>query len=320
MAAFFHTAQIGLLKSSVTGVKRVLGRNFVVIPVTKPSRHMKTMLILTDFSENAFRAAEYAAQLAVPLRISRIILFHAYQTVVAGTDLPVTNTSTDQQFYLERMEGLALLQDRLKTMMGGKGNAAIDLLAEDISLPAYLNERCKKEGVDIIVMGVSGKSGLEKLLLGSTTSMLIEESKAPVMIVPKDTMIGREIKTIVFTTDLKDPSVIPVHELYEFLDAFPAEVRVVNVAPRTDEKYSYETESAIAELRAIFEKYNAVFDYIREDNIVDGIHSYAAQHHTSLIIVVPQKHGFFSSFFQKSISKKLAYNSDIPLLTLPPGK
>ena len=66
---------------------------------------------------------------------------------------------------------------------------------------------------------------------------------------------------------------IPVHELYEFRDAFPAEVRVVNVAPRTDEKYSYETESAIAELRAIFVKYNAVFDYIREDNIVDGIHS-----------------------------------------------
>lgn len=281
---------------------------------------MKTMLILTDFSENAFRAAEYAAQLAVPLQISRIILFHAYQSVMAGTDLPIPDTQNDQQFYLEKMENLAMWQDRLKTMAGSNANIKIDLLAEDISLPSYLNERCKKEGVDVIVMGVSGKSGLEKLLLGSTTSMLIEESKAPVMIVPKDTIIGREIKTIVFATDLKDHSVIPVHELYEFLDAFPAEVRVVNVAPHADEKYSYEAKETITELRTIFEKYNPVFDYINEDNIVEGIHSYAAQHHASLIIVVPRKHGFFSSFFQKSISKKLAYHSDIPLLTLPPGK
>ena len=58
---------------------------------------MKTMLILTDFSENAFRAAEYGAQIADPLHIRRIILYHAFQTVVMGTDLPVSNTQESRQ-------------------------------------------------------------------------------------------------------------------------------------------------------------------------------------------------------------------------------
>lgn len=277
---------------------------------------MKTMLILTDFSENAFRAAEYAAEIAEPLQIKRILLYHAYQTIIGGTDLPIGNSQSSQEIYIESVSQLAMLQDRVKSMVKG---ITVDLLTEDTSLPAYIGELCEAEDVDLIVMGVSGRSGLEKLLLGSTTSMMIEESKVPVLIVPKDTIIGRSIKSFVFTTDLKDHTVIPVHQLYEILDAFPVPVQVLNVEKGSDEKYSEEARDTIASLHNIFEKCNATFDYITEDNTVEGILSYSNQHHASMIVVVPRKTGFLASFFRGSISKKLAYNSNIPLLSLPPA-
>lgn len=278
---------------------------------------MKTLLILTDFSENAFRAAEYAAEIAVPLQIRRIILFHSYQTFIGGTDLPIGNSQSNQNTYLEIMKELALLQDRLKPAVK---DIPIELLAEDISLPTYISELCKTEEVDLMVMGVSGKSGLEKLLLGSTTSMMIEDSKVPVLIVPKDTIIGKGIKSMVFTTDLKDPETIPVHQLYEFLDGFPVPVKVLNVEKPADDKYSAEVRNTITNLHTIFEKYPADFDYVNEDNTVEGILHYANNHHASIIIVVPRKTGFMSSFFRSSISKKLAYDSNIPLLSLPPAQ
>jgi nucleotide-binding universal stress UspA family protein len=277
---------------------------------------MKTMLILTDFSENAFRAAEYAAEIAGPLQIKRILLYHAYQTIIGGTDLPIGNSQSSQEIYIESISQLAMVQDRVKSMVK---DIKVDLLTEDASLPAYIGELCEAEEVDLMVMGVSGRSGLEKLLLGSTTSMMIEESKVPVLIVPKDTGIGRGIKSLVFTTDLKDHTVIPVHQLYEILDAFPVPVQVLNVEKGTDEKYSEEARDTIASLHNIFEKCSATFDYIKEDNTVEGILSYANQHHASMIIVVPRKTGFLASVFRGSISKKLAYNSNIPLLSLPPA-
>ena len=277
---------------------------------------MKTMLILTDFSENAFRAAEYAAEIAGPLQIKRILLYHAYQTIIGGTDLPIGNSQSTQEIYIENISQLAMVQDRVKSMVK---DIKVDLLTEDASLPAYIGELCETEEVDLIVMGVSGRSGLEKLLLGSTTSMMIEESKVPVLIVPRDTIVGKGITSVVFTTDLKDHAVIPVHQLYEILDAFPVPVQVLNVEKGTDEKYSEEARDTIASLHNIFEKCNATFDYIREDNTVEGILSYSNQHQASMIIVVPRKTGFLASFFRGSISKKLAYNSNIPLLSLPPA-
>lgn len=276
---------------------------------------MKTMLILTDFSENAFRAAEYAAEIASALGIQRILLYHAYQTGIGGTDLPIGNSQGTQEMYLDSISQLAMVQDRLKSLIK---DIRVDLRTENYSLPTYIDELCKHEEIDIVVMGVSGRSGLEKLLLGNTTSMMIEQSKVPVLIVPQDTHIGRGLKSLVFATDLRDHTVIPVHQLYEVLDAFQVPVQVVNVQKGAPEKYSEEARNTMASLHNIFEKYEATFDYINDDNTVDGILSYSNQHHASMIVVIPRKTGFLSSLFKSSISKKLAYNSNIPLLSLPP--
>ncbi|WP_158563312.1 universal stress protein [Chitinophaga silvatica] len=278
---------------------------------------MKTMLIFTDFSENAFRAAEYGAFVAGSLQIERIILYSAYQALLVGTDLPNSYIKNSQEIYLETMENLGLLHDRVKTMTDGK--IKVDMVAEETTLPGTINNFMKTEGVDIAVMGVSGKAGIEKLLLGSTTSKMIEASDVPVLIVPKETPIGHKFNSIIFTTDLKDATVVPVHQLYKFLDAFPVPVRVVNVeSPAKDSRFDINTKEAITDLHKIFAKYNAAFDYLDDRDIVDTVLDYADRYEASMIIMVPKKQGFFASIFNKSISKKLAYHSNIPMLSLPP--
>lgn len=278
---------------------------------------MKSILILTDFSEAAFRAAEYACELTGPLHIERIVLYHAYQTFIAGTDVPVTNID-DQQLYLESMKALGMLQDRLKPLV--KHTVTIDLVAEDAmlaDLAGLINQRCRKEEIDMIVMGVSGKSEYEQFLIGSTTAEMLRSSELPVLVVPKNTLLGKPMQTIVFTSDLKDIAVIPVRALYDFLDALRGKLYVVNVKPEGAEKYSPEMEKAIAGLHELLGKYDPAFHYIKGDDVVEAIRGFAEQQHASLIIAVHQKHGFWSALFHKSVSKKLAYNSQIPLLSLP---
>ena len=276
---------------------------------------MKSMLILTDFSEPAFRAAEYACGLTGLLQIRRIILYHAYQTFIATTDLPVSPVKNNQEVYMESMEALGLLHDRIKPMV--EHTVQIDLFATDAFLPELINQRCREEEVDIIVMGVSGTSGFEKLLLGSTTSRILERSEFPVLIVPNEALIGREIKSIVLTTDLKNIPGIPVDQLYTFLDAFKADLNVVHVEPIAEEKYPPETREAITGLHHLLDKYHPDFHYINAEDIVETVLAFAGNQHASLIITVPKTHSFLSAIFHKSISRNLAYNSRIPLLSLP---
>ena len=282
---------------------------------------MKSMLILTDFSEEAFRAAEYACELAAPLHIERIVLFHAYQPVmaVAGTIPPAVPITSDQELYLESMESLGLLQDRLKPMV--KHDVTIDMVAEETTLgdlADVINQRSQKEEIDLIVMGVSNKSGLEKFLTGGTTAKMLKAGEWPVLVVPENALLGRAIKTIVFTTDLKDvDTTIPAHKLYDFLDALPGKLQVINVQKEPAEKKSPETEKAITDLHKLLDKYDPAFNYVTGDNTVEEILAFAAHQHASLIVAVHQKHGFLSRLFHESTTKKLAYNSSIPLLSLP---
>jgi nucleotide-binding universal stress UspA family protein len=279
---------------------------------------MKSMLILTDFSEAAFRAAEYACQLADCLQIKRIILFHAFQPAFVGTPDAAVIVGDDQQTYIESVEALGLLQDRLKPLV--EHNVIFELAAEETvmaGLGDVINEQNKKENIEMIVMGVSSKSGLENYLLGSTTKEILRKNEWPVLIVPENTPIGKGIKTIVFTSDLKELNTIPSRQLYEFLDAVPADVQVVNVEQKTTEKYSPALEKAITDLHELLKKYKPSFNYITGENIVEEILKFAGEKHASLIIAVHQQHGFLSSLFHKSITRKLAYKSDIPLLALP---
>ena len=120
---------------------------------------MKTLLILTDFSDAAFHAAEYACKMMTVLQTERIILYHAYQVFDETTSLPVAEIK-ESDLHKENMLALGALKEQLKPMVPSHVN--IDVFAADASLPETLNDWCREQSVDLVVMGSSGKSGFTK--------------------------------------------------------------------------------------------------------------------------------------------------------------
>lgn len=276
---------------------------------------MKSLLILTDFSDAAFRAAEYATSLAPALGVERMILYHAYRTMVQGSDVPVPAPQVENLLYVENMEKLAALQDQLRMMTDA--DPAYELLAEDAFLPDQLNGLCKERDVALVVMGVEGKTGLQQFFMGSTTSQVLKVSEYPVLVVPKEAAVGKGISSVVFSTDLQNISKTSLDQLYRFLDLFHPEVHVVNVEPPAADKYTDDTKKQITALHEVLERYTPAFHYVTGTHIADSVLEFAREHHASLIVTVPKKHSFISSIFHKSISKELAYNSPVPLLSIP---
>lgn len=280
------------------------------------NKAMRSVFILTDFSEAAFRAAEYICSLADQLLIRRIVLYHAYEMVITPTEVPMPPVKSDEELYLDSMEALGLMRDRLRSKL--QDTIAIDMQAENMFSPETINQRCKEQQIDLAVMGISGKSDLDRLMTGSITARMLEKCRLPLLLVPEETVVGREIKTIVFATDLKDIDMIPAAQLYSFLDVFKAEVHVVNAGPAKVHEYVPESRrEAVDGLHKLLDKYRSSFYYIDGDNVVDSVLTFAGEHHASMIIAIPKKHSFLSGIFHKSVSKRMAYNSQIPLLCLP---
>ncbi|MFY0255482.1 universal stress protein [Chitinophaga sp. 30R24] len=276
---------------------------------------MKAMLLLTDFSDAAFRAAEYGSNLAGFLHVDKLILYHTYRTIAEGIEFPVPSPKVSGQLYLENMQALAAMQDQLRMVVAG--DISYELLAEDAFLPKRINQLCKEQGVEIIVMGVSGKSNKDGLFMGANTSRLLKASKYPVLIVPKDTYVSGSVKSVVFSTDFQELPSAAANQLCRFLDAVEASVHVVNVSPEIAEQYLTKNKVHLEWLRQLLEKYHPDFHYIVGNDVVKGILDFSREHHVSMMITVPRQHAFLSAIFHKSISKELAYNTQLPLLSLP---
>lgn len=275
---------------------------------------MKAILILTDFSENAFRAAEYVCTLAGPLRVDRVVLYRAYQTVIVGTDMPATLDGS--QIYIDSMQQLRLVRDRLKPMLDGQ--VRIDLVAEDAYLPDRINPLCREQAIDIIAMGISGKSAIEKLLLGSTTTSIQRTSEFPVLMVPGDAGVGKPLRSIMFSADLHDDlHTETANQLFELLDVFKADLHVAHVEADEEQKLSDQKRGLLSNLRSMLAGYNPNFHFVQGEDIADRILALSHDFQASMIVTIHRQHGFFSSLFRQRISKKLIYDSQIPLLSLP---
>lgn len=274
---------------------------------------MPTLLVLTDFSEAAMHASKYAYKLAQQYNFNRIILYHNYEVIVPATDLPVTMYDNDDILYREHMQRLAELRESLSGLVNDSVN--IETMTETGFLRENINSVAQKEMADIIVMGMRGKSKLEKILIGSNTVNVAEQSDFPLLIVPDQAPIT-PIDNILFACDLKKVTkATPADSLSRILNIFQAKLHVLNV--HDDNKHSStETPQEISRLNQMLDNYQPEYHFVSDKDVVSAIMQFARERKISLIITIPKKHGLFEQLFNRSISEKLIYHTDIPLLCL----
>jgi nucleotide-binding universal stress UspA family protein len=167
----------------------------------------------------------------------------------------------------------------------------------------------------MVVMGIAGKSKLEKAIIGSNAVDVSQNSYYPVLIVPSEASL-QSIRKILFACDLTNVSTsTPVGLLKEFLHLFNGQLFVLNVDSK-NRKSSPHTPKEISQLHDILDKYKPEYAIISHENTSKGILEYAEKNQVSLIITIPKNYNFFQKLFHKSISENLIYHSAIPLLTL----
>jgi nucleotide-binding universal stress UspA family protein len=275
---------------------------------------MKTILVPTDFSDTAYNAAMYALALSKSLGATRIVLYHAYELIVPIPDVPTMIPMVNPDDLREAsMEGLEKMKNELGALVPAETSLVIR--ADNTLLAATIEEVCKNEEADLIVMGITGGSKLEEVLVGSNTIDVVKNTSYPVLIVPGNARY-KAIEKIVFAADLrKVAETTPVEPLKKLLHIFNAELHVINI-DHESRHFSTDTPFETLMLDTLLEDFHPEYHFIDNPNVVEGIVEFAEENHADLILTIPKKHGLFEGIFKRSRTSKLAYQTHIPLLTL----
>lgn len=161
---------------------------------------LKNILFLTDFSEAADVAGQYAASLAKSYG-AKLIALHVYPAV---SDPATPPAAWDQLEQIAKSQAEETKNDLETEFTGIKAEA----LVREGELWPHVAIIVEQQKTDLIVMGTHGRSGLRRLLLGSVAEEIFRRAECPVLTVGPG--VHRQIKSpcefarILFATDFSD--------------------------------------------------------------------------------------------------------------------
>jgi nucleotide-binding universal stress UspA family protein len=142
---------------------------------------IKRILCASDFSPASRPALRLAQELARTLR-ARLILFHAYERSVPVGNGGYLPPSVLRDLWAATQEAARRNLKRLASSPQGKGVRIATLLAEGPASAAIVRA-AKKNRVDLVVMGTHGRTGVQRLLMGSVADRVIRTASCPVLVV-----------------------------------------------------------------------------------------------------------------------------------------
>jgi nucleotide-binding universal stress UspA family protein len=145
----------------------------------------KKILLPTDGSENAIKAGEYAISLA-DISGAEIIILNVIDTsYLNAIPQPEVRESVDEELRNDMENAVKRFEETIEENQcnGTCKNISFKVLLKEGNPSDIILKTIDDEGIDQVVMGKSGKQGLEKFLLGRTTDKVIKESKVPVNVI-----------------------------------------------------------------------------------------------------------------------------------------
>ncbi|MCK9173078.1 universal stress protein [Desulfuromonas thiophila] len=141
----------------------------------------KNILFATDFSECSKAAFEYAFGLAKACD-AKLTILHVISEPVDLRGFYVPHMTFDA-LAKEIEEGAHKLMDEFCAKYVDNGSCCCDRRVVSGIAHEVVIEQAKELGVDMIVMGTHGRSGLDHVLFGSTAEKVVRKSPIPVLTV-----------------------------------------------------------------------------------------------------------------------------------------
>lgn len=277
---------------------------------------MKNIMIPTDFSENSWNAIEYALRLYKKDRCN-IYLLHVVSTMeYLGDDLSLVPAISTLEVTMikDAKVQLQTMEKRIARLPFNTRHNFIPMAVYGLFLETLRNE-VKEKGIDVIVMGTKGASGLKKVVLGSNAGDVITKVHCPVLIVPEDAEYHSP-KEIAFPTDYNIfYGVTILDTVLEMARINNSSVRILHVSKK-DEKLNEGQKRNKELLEAYFEGTPHSFHNLTNNKLDSAIQNFVESRDINMITMVAKHLNFFEQILFKPTVEEISYHTKIPFLVL----
>lgn len=264
----------------------------------------KTIYLLTDFSDHAKNAADYAIS-AFGKDVSYVLINSYLVRTSAATLIDIEE--------IAHQESLEQLKDEESRLFTKYSDLKLQSVSKNGTPVDTINDLNEIDPVDLIVVGSKGISRLDEILIGSVTTAIMRGVHKPVLAIPLKARFDKMDK-LVMASDLHNankPNVIKA--ISQFKSHFDAHTAAATV--KMDEKdFTEEEQKLMKELEKVEPLDEIVV--IKDTNISKGLMDYCDKVDADLLVVVAKHTSFFKRFFHKSITKELVNHEILPILVL----
>jgi nucleotide-binding universal stress UspA family protein len=142
-----------------------------------PAWSVRNVLVPIDFSDAALDALRHAKELALTYG-AQITLLHAVEEVVYPSAYGVEPANLPGPQVIDRVE-----QNLAELVRTEVGYEHVVIEAKVGYAPSIILDYAGANEVDLVVIATHGRTGLERMLLGSVAERIVRRSSAPVFVV-----------------------------------------------------------------------------------------------------------------------------------------
>jgi nucleotide-binding universal stress UspA family protein len=273
---------------------------------------MKRILVPVDFSKEAENAARVAASIAKKTN-SEIFLVHMLElpvNIIDPTEIAAVNTGPQALFYMKQAN------EKFKNFVKKpffKGVKVVESVQFQLAFSGIIEES-KKHGIDLIVMGSQGASGLQEMFIGSNTEKVVRKSEVPVLVIKKRKN-DFDVKNMIFASDFRTDGKRSFPKVLEFASIFKPKIHFLYINTIHNFNTTKEIEKKMDKFINDFEIDNYEKIIYNDISVEKGILSYARDIDADLIALNTHGRSGLSQLFNGSIGRELANHALRPVIT-----
>ncbi len=280
------------------------------------------ILVPTDGSDPATAAVDRAIAIAERFDASLHVI-HVAELV----DVPIDVEAEARDELADRAESILTPVEERATEAGLTVSTEVVETADPVH--QTILDYADDHDVDLIVMGTHGRSGLDRIILGSVAERTLRTARTPVLVVPDEDDQDWDVESVLVPTDGSDGSDAAADHAIDLCEATNAALHAVNVVDLRAFWGDVGSVTILDTLEAAGEE--AVGDVARraeaaglqsvETSVLSGtparaIVDYADDHDVDLIVMGTHGRSGLDRYLLGSVAEHVVRLADRPVMTL----
>ncbi len=276
---------------------------------------MKNILLLTDFSDNAQNALDYALDFFSGSTINFFIL--NVQKVSKYTTANLMTSSSNSSVYDAVIKDPKARLDQLVQLFKRKYANEIfsfEVICDYDDFVSAVNQTVQIRDIDLIILGTNGATGAREVVLGSNTIHVIRNIDCPALIIPENFKFIKP-HTVLFVSNYDEPFVEDsLAPLVDTINRFNSKLDILTLE---DNKMDI-TTSKKNKMNLFFNKIKPSFYNIDNVQTEVAIDCFVQIKSIAITAKIINKKSFFDRLLTGSSTPEITYKTRVPLLVMHP--